>query len=91
MAAAASFAPVFALVFALALVWPEAAVPVFAQGRGAPPAPRTRPSGNTNVIANGHAKNTGHSDEKSAAHEPPGSEPGCASSATIRARPMIAP
>ncbi len=34
------------------------------------------------MIANGHAKNTGHSEETSAAHDPPGSAPGCASSAT---------
>ena len=34
------------------------------------------------MIASGHAKNTGHSEATSAAHEPPGSEPGCASSAT---------
>ena len=42
----------------------------------------SRPSGNTNVTASGHAKNTGHSEATSAAHDPPGSEPGCASSAT---------
>ena len=42
----------------------------------------SRPSGNTNAIVNGQAKKTGHNEEASAAHEPPGSDPGCASSAT---------
>ena len=42
----------------------------------------SRPSGNTNVTASGQAKKTGHSEETRAAHEPPGSDPGCASSAT---------
>ena len=42
----------------------------------------SRPSGNTNAIASGHAKKTGHSEATSAAHDPPGSDPGCASSAT---------
>jgi hypothetical protein len=41
-----------------------------------------RPSGNKNVTASGQAKKTGHTDETRAAHEPPGSDPGCASSAT---------
>ena len=40
------------------------------------------PSGNTNATANGQAKNAGHSEETSAAQEPPGSDPGCAYSAT---------
>ena len=42
----------------------------------------SRPSGNTNATASGQAKKTGHSEETSAAQEPPGSDPGCASSAT---------
>ena len=37
----------------------------------------SRPSGNTKAIASGQAKNTGHSEETSAAHDPPGSDPGC--------------
>jgi hypothetical protein len=43
---------------------------------------RSRPSGNMNATASGQAKKTGHSEETRAAHEPPGSDPGCASSAT---------
>ncbi len=42
----------------------------------------SRPSGNRNATASGQAKKTGHSEETSAAHEPPGSDSGCASSAT---------
>src|SRR5207247_10251662 len=42
----------------------------------------SRPSGNTNATASGQAKKNGHCDATSAAQEPPGSELGCASSAT---------
>ncbi len=41
----------------------------------------SRPSGNTNAIASGQAKNTGHSEETSAAHDPPGIDPRSASNA----------
>ena len=40
------------------------------------------PFGNTNATASGHAKKTGQREDTSAAQEPPGSDPGCASSAT---------
>jgi len=42
----------------------------------------SRPSGNTNATASGQAKKAGQSEETSAAQEPPGRAPGCASSAT---------
>src|SRR5215208_1571975 len=41
-----------------------------------------RPFGNTNAIASGQAKKAGQSEETSAVHDPAGSDPGWASSAT---------